>query len=72
MIDPYNLIFFAPKIYTDLIRNLVIVRDVNIDNIIPRINICANPAREPDPTNKRTKAAIRVVIFPSTIALKAF
>ena len=39
---------------------------------IPSANVYANPLTGPVPNHIRTNAAIRVVMFPSKIALNAF
>ena len=47
---------------------LVINTAVNIESIIPIINVCAKPFTVPVPSQNNTAAAINVVILPSIIA----
>ena len=50
---------------------LVTTSAVNIERMIPRISVSANPLIEPVPPTLRTMAIISVVIFPSRIEERA-
>ena len=44
---------------------------VNMEQIIPLLNVTANPLIGPDPIQAKTKAAIKVVRLASRIVIKA-
>ena len=44
---------------------------MNIEQIIPVLNVTANPFIGPEPIQANTKAAIRVVIFASSMVINA-
>ena len=59
---------FSKKIIkTDRVTKMA----VNIEQIIPVLNVMANPFIGPDPTHANTKAAISVVILASKIVKNA-
>ena len=51
---------------------LVITIAVNMERMIPRASVAANPLIVPEPMMPKTAAAISVVTFPSTMADAAF
>ena len=63
---------FIPRSQNAFKRSLVITRAVNIERMIPRISVLANPFTVPDPIRRSTTPAMIVVIFPSKIAENAF
>ena len=50
--------------YTVRVTNIA----VNIEQIIPALNVTANPLMGPEPIHANTNAAIKVVILASIIA----
>ena len=56
--------------HVEIIRRVSIIA-VNIEVIIPIINVTAKPLIGPDPKLNKIKAAINVVKFASTIVLIA-
>ena len=61
---------FRLFIHAEIIRRVSIIA-VNIEVIIPIINVTAKPLIGPDPKLNKIKAAINVVKFASTIVLIA-
>ena len=63
------MIFFILK----KVKKIVLVTKiaVNIEQIIPTLNVVANPLIGPEPINDKTKAVNRVVILASKIVSKA-
>ena len=62
-----NLLLFGSSI--NIVR--VTKTAVNIEHIIPVLNVIAKPLIGPEPILAKTKAAIKVVTFASSMVTKA-
>ncbi len=72
LLVPKNFTSLKPTAKNERRISRVTTSAVNIERIIPSASVYANPFTVPEPLIPNTKAAIKVVTLPSTIAESAF